>query len=311
MAEGDQPQHSANRRVVEIVVGLLVIALFAWAYIYVLRAFYREAEKRFDVIVAEDGLGADFFDAKMTVTAVDPIKGELNARIEFEPKGKLVGEDGFVLARDVTLSVNSVKGKQLENYKKGTRLAPIDITLALFDGEAMEYPFDAHKAELNLDLTTIVKTRTTGENGEAVEEEDEVFFPVAMQFEASAPGFRFDVENVKSEKGHGFSSADLEIARSPTVKGFSIFIMALIWSICLTILTMSLAVWLRGRKLEFSMLTFIAAMLFAFPAIRNLQPMVPPIGALPDFIAVFWAQGITGMCLVIMLGVWLARPVKG
>jgi hypothetical protein len=142
------------------------------------------------------------------------------------------------------------------------------------------------------------------------EEEEEILLPVAMEWEASAPGFRFQIDNVKTEKTRGFASADITISRGPTVKGFSIFIMTLIWCIAITILVMTLAVWLRGRKLEFDMLTFIAAMLFAFPAIRNLQPMVPPIGALPDFISVFWAQGITGICLVIMLGVGLARPVK-
>lgn len=302
------PPPSAARRLIEIVLGLLFIWLFANFYTSVLVAFHREAANRTTVLVDYDKLESPAIDGRMTVTGVDPVKGELNARITLECDESLLGDDKYTLNRDIAVNVNSVKGKQLEIYKQGTRLAPIDVTLALFDGEPMEYPYDVHKAEMYLDVSYMEESKEK-DGGE-----DEIFVPVGMVFEAAAPGYVFEVHDAlptSLKNTNGFESVAIEISRSATVKGFSLFTIGLIWCITGTILVLTLAVWLRGRKFEFGMMTFFAAMLFAFPAIRNLQPMVPPIGAWPDFVAVFWAQGIAGACIVIMLGVWLSRSQKG
>lgn len=347
-------------RVGELVVGLIVLALFAWGYVTVFHAFRAESEKRFDTVAEASKLGPDRIETKVTVTGVDAVKGELTARIEFEPKGNLLSEDGYTLGRDVTMFVDSLKGKQMDTYKKGQRLTPVEVTLGLYDGDAAEYPFDKHNCELDLSFETSTRStpataspsaspppagETAAPNADASalpakeqespttdasaapeptpssegavqeslppDEEDVVNVPISMEFETSVPGFRVDVDALNEKGVKGCAGADIEIRRTVTVKGFSIFIMTLIWSIALSILMMTFFVWRRGRKLEFSMLTFFAAMLFAFPAIRNLQPGSPPIGALPDFIAVFWAQAITAICLCIMLCVWVRRPVKG
>lgn len=306
MADQESNGPSTVRRIVEVVLGLIIVALFARTYTSVLVSFHQEAEKKSSVMIDFKNLESPSIDGKFTVTGVDPVKGELTARLELECDEELLMEDGYSLKRDLIVSVNSVKGKQMDTYKKGTRLSPIDVTLALFGGEALEYPYDKHKAELYVDVSYIKK-------GETRDDDEEVFIPVGMTFETSTPGYTFkfaEATAAKDKKTPGFESANLEIERSSTVRGFSIFVIILIWSIAATIIVLTLAVWLRGRKFEFGMMTFFAAMLFAFPAIRNLQPMVPPIGAWPDFVCVFWAQGIVGVCLVVMLGVWLARPAK-
>lgn len=307
MSDEDRPPPiSPVRRLVEIIFGLLLVWIFATFYTSVLIAFHREASNRTTVLVDAENLDSPSIDGRMTVTGVDPVKGELGARITLECDDSLLGSDKYTLNRDLFVSVNSVKGKQLELFKRGTRVPPIDVTLALFDGEPMEYPYDVHKAELYLDVSYTQASKDGGE--------DEAFIPVGMVFEAAAPGYVFEVHDalpVSQKNTNGFESVAIQISRSATVKGFSLFTIGLIWCIAVTILVLTLAVWLRGRKFEFGMMTFFAAMLFAFPAIRNLQPMVPPIGAWPDFVAVFWAQGIAGACIVIMLGVWLSRPQKG
>lgn len=59
------------------------------------------------------------------------------------------------------------------------------------------------------------------------------------------------------------------------------------------------------------MFTFMTAMLFAFPALRNVQPGVPAIGALSDFIAFFWTELLIIACLLTLIGTWLVRqPAK-
>ena len=54
-------------------------------------------------------------------------------------------------------------------------------------------------------------------------------------------------------------------------------------------------------------MAFGGALLFAFPAIRNIEPFVPPMGVLSDFVGFFWAESIVAIALIIHLYCWLQR----
>ena len=64
---------------------------------------------------------------------------------------------------------------------------------------------------------------------------------------------------------------------------------------------------MRGRKPEIAMFSFMAALLFAYYAVRNTQPLVPPIGVYSDFLAFFWTEILVGACLVVMVFTWVLR----
>jgi hypothetical protein len=55
------------------------------------------------------------------------------------------------------------------------------------------------------------------------------------------------------------------------------------------------------------MFTFMTALLFALPAVRNLQPYVPPIGGLTDFLSFFWAEALVAGSLSTVVFCWLFR----
>jgi len=40
--------------------------------------------------------------------------------------------------------------------------------------------------------------------------------------------------------------------------------------------------------------------LFAFPAVRNSQPGVPPVGTWGDFVSFFWAESMIALALGIL-----------
>src|SRR6185437_14931326 len=61
------------------------------------------------------------------------------------------------------------------------------------------------------------------------------------------------------------------------------------------------------RKIEISMFSFLGALLFAFPALRNSQPGTPPIGTMSDFIAFFWAEVIIALSLLSVVLRWIIR----
>jgi hypothetical protein len=83
--------------------------------------------------------------------------------------------------------------------------------------------------------------------------------------------------------------------------------MVTMWALTLGVIGMLLRVLLLGRPIQFPMFTFLAALLFAFPAIRNAQPNAPVIGVLSDYLSFFWCEALVAVCLVALLGIWIAR----
>ena len=130
---------------------------------------------------------------------------------------------------------------------------------------------------------------------------------IAVDFYGSIAGFK--IEAAKSPESEAdYVGIDVKIARSSTVVFFSLFVIGLMWGVTIAVLFMTLSIALRGRKIELAMFSFLAALLFAFAAVRNSQPGVPPIGAFSDYISFFWAEIILALCLLAMIFMWLFRP---
>jgi hypothetical protein len=100
----------------------------------------------------------------------------------------------------------------------------------------------------------------------------------------------------------------MSFARASTVKFFSIFVMVVMWGVTIVVLLMTFSIVMRGRKIEIGMFSFLAALLFAFVALRNAQPGSPPIGSFSDYIAFFWAEILIALCLLSIIATWVYRP---
>jgi Domain of unknown function (DUF4436) len=147
-------------------------------------------------------------------------------------------------------------------------------------------------------------TPKKAENTAATAEEE---VSIAVDFYGSIAGYR--IEAAKSEDSDDdYVGIDMKIARSSTVVFFSMFVMILMWGVTIAVLLLTLSILLRGRKVELAMFSFLAALLFAFAAVRNSQPGVPPIGTYSDFIAFFWAEVLLALCLLAIIFIWLFRP---
>ncbi len=326
---------SERKRTTEIAVAGILLVIGAILYGLVLKLYFSETEKRFVTIVDEKTAGADRVDVRAVVTGIDPIKGEMTVRVEFEPEGAFKSSDEYTLAKDVTMYVNAAKGKQIDTFKKGHRLTSMDVVLNMY-GEAGLYPFDSHEVGLDLRLTTpevepevkpaapaqgappaegeqpapppAPKTDKAADMAKRITEDEPV--PLAIQFETAVPGFV--VKAIKpdakaKDADVGYSGIDMTVTRTATVVGFSIFDMTLVWGLACVILTMIWQVLFYQRKIEFAMFGYMATILFALPTIRNLQPGVPPLGSLVDFLSLFWAQSIVILCVITLLGTWIIR----
>src|SRR5215213_3822728 len=304
-----------------IAVGLIV--LFVVAFFLVLRAYRQEGERRAAVISESGERDPNHIEVFVKLVAVDPIKGDASARLDFVPHGDLTPDGGATLARDLKLLVNSATGKQEHVFEKGKRMNPVDVTVNLYDGAVTDYPFDHHKAYLEMSLEGVVKEKKEGGKAEAAatpapapaqtpqgEDDDEQEqqnaqaaqeapkaeaaaddggIPIGVDFFGSIPGL-----NIKAEKtaqtDEDLVGIDMEFERASTVKFFSIFVMVVMWGVTAVVLLMTLSIVMRGRKIEVGMFSFLAALLFAFVTVRNAQPGSPPIGSYSDYLSFFWAE---------------------
>lgn len=284
----------------EIVIGIFCVIVFAAAYYLTLTNFLKEGENPPTIIHDEAAQEKDFIRVGIQVINVDPVKGDMQARMNFVPNGDFT-EDQITLSKEVTLYVNSVSGKNEHVFPKGKRMNPIDVTLELYDGLVTDYPFDKHTADLEMYMVTKEKT----DSGTTVEEN----VPVVKEIDFKANIHGFKIEEVRNPGiATDYTEIEINIERTKPVLYFAIFIMILMWAIAIVCVFILLSVIVRNRKIEYSMFAFFATLLFALPALRGIQPFVPALGCLSDFIAFFWAEGIVAVCLFLMILTWLKRP---
>ena len=151
------------------------------------------------------------------------------------------------------------------------------------------------------------RNRGTAKKEADKEESDDEIVPISVDLYGSIPGLKIEAAKSKDSDAD-YVGIDMKIARSSTVKFFSLFIMFLMWGVTIGVMMLVSSILLRGRKIEIGMFSFLAALLFALIAVRNSQPGVPPIGTYSDFISFFWAEVILALCLLTLVFTWLLRP---
>ncbi len=307
----------------EIIVGVASLVFIAAAMFYTLSIFNAEGGKKLTDISQAGDKSASHVETHVTILGIDPIKGDITARFQFEPSEKLLLDDG-TLKQGLSLYLNSANGKQEIDFPKGKLMTPVEGVFTMADGQASEYPFDKYTSDITVYImkgktpakdekkkpeVTAAKTAEEPAADEPKEDEASDDMAISVDFEGSIPGY-----NIAVAKGKGsdvdYVVIDAAIERSGTVKFFSIFVCSLMWVLATCVLFLVGALVFRGRKIEVGMLSFMGALLFAFYAVRNSQPNIPPIGVYSDFISFFWAEALLAICLIVTLLVWVLRPAK-
>src|SRR5215210_8885691 len=141
----------------EIVFGIGLIVIFALAMLLVLNSYRNEGEKRSAVISEEGEKDPNHIETFVKLLAVDPVKGDATARIEFIPHGAFANQDG-TLTQNLKLYTNSASGKQEHDFQKGKRMNPVEAVINMYDGLVTDYPFDQHSGFLELYFTSPAMT---------------------------------------------------------------------------------------------------------------------------------------------------------
>lgn len=287
-----------NRRIVQVIILLLCFCIIGTAYFLLLAGYHQESQKTVLHFLPLQPGRVDFVRVTANIASLDPVKGELLLRMQFEPQGKLLDKDD-VLINAVTVYTNSAAGKSEITFKKGESMQPLDVNMSL-QGDSSQFPWDRYTGLLWICIASQKKINGKSPSWSAV--------PFSLDLKPGITGFKIETNEVK-QKDRGFSTAEIAftVERSRSSFGFTVFIMVLIGLLTMAAFLAGFAVIVGGRKIEMSMLGWLAGMLFALLPLRNAMPGAPPIGCLADYMSFFWAEAIIAAVLIAVALTWVLR----
>jgi hypothetical protein len=279
-----------------IVIILIFVALFVGAFSGALYFYQNDRTQRSADLIFGDEKVANRMDVAISLLGVDPVKGEINLRFAPKPEGTYAKDDR--LSKELKFFTGIESGKAEVTLDKNR--IPETVTGAVsVVGRVSDYPFDKHNSDLYLYFSN--------------PKDEKEAIPMAVHFYGAISGYNIDADYIPKaefESSDTYMGLRVRISRSVITKSFSIFLMIAMWLIGLVVFTMTMIVVLQPRPIEFGMFTLIAGMLFALPAVRNLQPSVPPLGGLSDFLSFFWAETLVAISMPILFFTWLTRYKK-
>lgn len=134
--------------------------------------------------------------------------------------------------------------------------------------------------------------------------------PISVALYAALPNvdMAIDLSGTSGSADPNIAEAIITIHRAITIVGFAVFVMVIFWVIAIAIVLQAVAIASRGREPEPDTMGYMAALLFAFPFMRDALPGTPPVGTLSDFLSFFWAEALVAIALIATLISWLRRP---
>jgi hypothetical protein len=118
---------------------------------------------------------------------------------------------------------------------------------------------------------------------------------------------KYDGEVIRN-KNIAATRIHLTVTRPRNLINVSITIVILIMIIAVSIVTMAIrAMFSRDDKLDILPLSLSIGLIFGLPALRNIQPGVPPVGVLEDYFSFLWAEIFVASSAIIMALTWVFR----
>jgi hypothetical protein len=313
---------------------LLVLSILVFYCLILFRNL--DEGKRRSLQLRDDTDAADHVAMSVLVTGVNPATQELTVQIALRPQGALA-QDEVTPAVDLRLLTNNVRSQQEFDFPKGKRMNRIEAVFPL-NGELNRYPLDHYSTTLWLLMTTpaqkiqpkipqipkdspLPQTTAVPETTEAeasqgdhlavgaTELQQSTMVPLTIALSASTPGIKFN-GNVSRESSLKVTGIELQIRRADNVIAVSILLMVLMIGLAMSLLGMVLKDMTSGSKVDLVPLSISISLIFGLPALRNVQPGVPPVGAFGDYLSFIWAEIIVGTSAIILIWTWLLRSAK-
>jgi len=271
---------------------LLAVTSFA-SYKFYIKEGYRSKESAavYNTKVDEDVniLGAEHqLGIEVSFEDVDPIRGivKINSQLT---RNTPAGEQSNLT--DVYLLLGAPVSIPLS---ESSLMLDKETSFAV-DGDVNRYPFDRYNAEIPF-------TATQGDVLKLGRGAKKVDFTIVAY--GAMQNWRFAMQ-FEERQDLPLVMLVVNISRSPTTKGFSVFIVILMWMLSLAAVAVTFEVVVRQREASPPLLGMMVGLLFAMPAVRNTQPSVPPIGTLSDVVGLFFNMALVALSAICSMLSWV------
>lgn len=194
---------------------------------------------------------------------------------------------GRKLVSDVDVELDTSLAVLTHKYKKGESPMPWVVTIPIQDGDLTEFPIDNYVGQFTL---------KAGLGG------GEKMAP-RLNIDKIVHGFKFSSIS-EASAAHAEAEIEFALTRSPAVTFLAVMAMLSLTIVVCSALNVAWQVATKGRKLEFGMMVWVAALLFVIPAVRNSMPGSPPPGAMVDVGLFFWLHVLTVIALLTLVSTW-------
>jgi hypothetical protein len=298
-----------------ILITILILAI----YVAVVLLGLTESTRR-SLLLRDETSAADRVFISMVITNASPVTQEMTVQLGFRLAGN-IAKDEVTPAVDLKLLVNNVRGQQEFDFPKEKRMNRIDAVFPL-NGEVNKYPFDSYETTVWVLMTTPARNvqpqapKASADIPEVAHQADELVVsssellrntpvPLSVSLSASIPGIRFK-GNVSRGAIQEPTGIALHLARANSVISVSLIVMLMMTALSMSLLAMAIRV-RAGEKTDLLPLSVSITLIFGLPALRNIQPGVPPVGAIVDYVTFIWAELIVATSAVIIMWTWLLR----
>jgi hypothetical protein len=223
------------------------------------------------------------------IVDVDPIKQQIRLNVKLTR----VGAFEFTNATAPTMLLGSFKSIPVTF---NSFFMDVESVVQV-DGDINRYPFDNYSADIPF-------TATMGDV--LVLGQDAKMLDFSMNAYGAIQNWRFEMAFEKSPT-LPVILLELKIKRSPTTKGFSMFIIIIMWLLSLAAVAVTFQVVVRQRDAAPPLLGMLVSLLFAMPAVRNTQPNVPPIGTLADVVGLFFNMFLVALSSILAMWSWVMQ----
>ena len=259
-----------------------MLALFAVAYILVLVLFLREGHPRMvikgvsaeSVAIEAQFISIDLARETITMTLLPDLSSS-----QIASRGKLTSEINVEIDTGVLVLSHT--------FKSGDIPVPWIATIPIEEGDILQYPFDHYAGDFRIKASRKGSSETIAN----------------LELDKVVHGFQFSATGEPSPDKTQLNVA-YEVSRSPAVIFLTIMGMLSLTLVVFSAINVAWRVAVNGRKAEFNMMTWIAALLFVIPSVRNSIPGSPPTGALIDVALFFWLHILAVSSLLTIVWNW-------
>jgi hypothetical protein len=265
--------------------------------------------------------------AVATVIAVDTDALTATMRLDFGPSGNLVMDNTLLTLRhpmtmtttgllstptgSTSTGVPAPGGPSYQSasssyvYLAGDYMQDQDVVVPLTPG-TLGNPSPAGTSSARYPWDTYTDASTFSFQFHEGIGTDGAIIPSCVGVTSSVGGWK--VTESPANQDNGF---DISFARSSPVKFYCYFVMLLMWALALGGVAMAVIMMMRKQdEIDTAAFAYLAALLFAFPLIRQTLPGNPGPGSLIDILAYYWTEVIVATTLVVLLARWITLKGK-